>query len=254
MRTKPTHDAYRPLGHRYPPPLLLPVEKIDAHSISVFAFEATAASPMQSYFYPSPSDRTRAIKALEEVLLTTLSNPAFTLMKAVDPETKQVASYAVWEDIASSKSSVRVEGEGMGGLGGMLNLHTMPLTTRTEESGQGNSIGDFIASERAKFKESWANDVTYIELQALATSPRFQRRGYASALLAWGHKRADAESKVSFLLGSPIGRYLYASLGWKEVGQIVIDMTEWMEGAGRGDLGWGVWKLYHMIMLPRAVG
>jgi len=251
MRTKPTQDGGP--GHRYLLPLILPVKKEDAHLISIFAFEATASSPLQSYFYPSPSDRASAIKSLENMLVATLSNPAFTLMKAVDPETGEVAAYAVWERVIRSGSSQGREEQGLQERkwGGGMKLHLMSLTSGNE-LGEKKSIGAFVGAETAKFMDSWAKDMNYIELQGLATSPRFQRRGYATALLKWGHERADAEGQVSFLLGSPVGRYLYASLGWKEVGQVVVDMMEWMEGAERGDLGWGVWKLYHMIRLPRA--
>jgi ribosomal protein S18 acetylase RimI-like enzyme len=251
MRTKPTKDG----GHRYPPPLILPIEKEDAYPMSIFAYEAVAPSPLQAYFNPTPSDRAHAVKSLECMFLESLSDPTLTLMKAVDPETEEVASYAIWEHVLCFGSGQAKEAEGrieQKWKAAGLKLHLMSLSSGYEDK-EKRDLKAFIGAETTRFMDSWAKDMNYIELQALGTAPRFQRRGYASALVKWGYERADAESRVSFLLGSPNARSLYVSLGWKEVGQIVADMREWAENAEGGDLGWGIWKAYHMIRLPRAV-
>jgi GNAT superfamily N-acetyltransferase len=252
MRIK--HLQQDRLGHCYPPPIILPIEKEDAHPISVFAFAATSSGPLQAYFNPSPADKEKAIKSLERVIQETLCNPAFMPMKAVDPRTGEIASYAVWERVSCSSSVQSREGPGAEGnrWRGGTSFHLLTLMPEKQEE-EGRSIGAYVGAEKAKFMESWAKDMNYIELQGLATAPRFQRRGYATALLKLGHDRIDADGQVSFLLGSPVGRYLYASMGWKEIGEIIVDMKDWMEGAERGDLGWGIWKVYHMIRLPKAI-
>jgi len=182
-----------------------------------------------------------------------LSDPAFMLMKIVDPETGEVASYAAWERVIASGSSQGKEEQELQEhkwVGGMM-LQFMSLPSGSE-LGEKENIALFIRSEMAKFMDSWAKDMNYILLQSIATAPRFQRRGHATALLKWGHEKADEKGQVSFLTASPVGRYLYDNQGWKEVGQIVLDIRKWIEGAERGDLGWGVWKYYNMIRLPRA--
>ncbi|KAL3418140.1 GNAT family [Phlyctema vagabunda] len=241
MRSQPTR-AGGP-GHRYPPPSILPVKKQDVHAIAVFNFEASATSPLQSYLYPTSSDRASAIQGLEDILLVALSDPAYTVLKAVDPETGEAASYAVWQHFTHSEShSPR---------GGETGLDLDSLMLGNYGRGGEKNVREFVRAEKAHFMNSWAAEMNFVELQAIATSTRFQRRGYASALLNWGHQKADELGQVSFLLGSPVGRYLYASKGWKEVAHIVVDMKDWVEGGQRGDLGWGVWKLYHMIRLPK---
>lgn len=259
VRASPRAD-----GHRYPPPLILPVGKEDAGPISVFSFEATAWSPMGAFFHPSPADRAKAVQDLEAGLLASLEDPArFTMMKAVDTETGELASYATWEHISHrgrriAPDAARKEGD-VEELPGVL---SPPATKKDEEkkaeegeepSDPRRRLGAHVGAETARFRDAWAAGLDYVELRGLATAPRFQRRGYATALLEWGHRRADAEGRVGFLLGSPAARLLYAGLGWHEVGQIVVDMREWAPEARAGDRGWGTWKLYHMIRLPRAV-
>lgn len=251
-------------GHRYPAPLILPVEKEDAGPISVFSFEATAWSPMGAFFHPSPADRAKAVHDLEAGLLASLDDPAhFMVMKAVDPETGELASYAIWERIShrdrrTAPDAAREEGE-VEKLSGAL---SPPGPKKDEEKKAGEaenpddphrSLGAYISAETTRFRDAWAVGMDYIELRGLATAPQFQRRGYATALMEWGHRWTDGEGRVGFLVGSPMARPLYASLGWHEVGQIIVDMREWVPGARAGDRGWGTWKLYHMIRLPRAV-
>jgi len=208
--------------------------------------EAEASSALTAHLCPTPCDRTKAIKNMETHLLAVLDDPAWMAMKAVDPETGEVASYAVWKRVVSSEScEARARNWELAGMN--FQLMSPSPSTRNERK-EGKSIMEFITAERVKFMDDWARDMSYVELIGLATSVRFQRRGYATALLEWGHQRADEERRVSFLMGTPVGRYLYASKGWKEVGEIKVDLNE---GGERGDTGWGVYKFYHMIRLPR---
>lgn len=255
MQTKasPPADGH----HRYPPPLILPVEKQDVGPIAIFSSAATSWSPMGGFFYQSPNDSAKAMQDLEAMLLAALEDPdRFTVMKAVDPDTGELASYATWERVRRRQAAIE------------------PKTTKAEQQEQAQSppaaeeeensraidddprrrFGTHVAAETARFRDAWASGMDYVEMKGLATAPRFQRRGYATALLEWGHGRElDAERRVGFLVGSPVARPLYERCGWREVAQIVVDLCEFVPGAEAGDRGWGTWKLYHMIRLPRAV-
>jgi GNAT superfamily N-acetyltransferase len=230
--------------------LVLPVKREDAHEISIFLVEAEATAPLSGIFYPSPGDRKRAEKNVENRILMLLHDPTWMLLKVLDQETGEAASFAGWQRVAPRQGGEEEHQNERVWVAGMNRDLVANLQSSAEER---KDLTKYLLEEQAQFMSSWAKDMNYIELQILATAPRFQRRGYASALLNWGHNKADAERQVCFLLGSPAGRPLYAALGWKEVGQIVADMREWVPGGDRGDLGLGTWRLYHMIRLPKAV-
>ncbi|KAJ4401373.1 hypothetical protein N0V82_010872 [Gnomoniopsis sp. IMI 355080] len=262
MQTKASPPADR---HRYPPPLILPVKREDVGPIAIFSFEATSWSPMGSFFNQSPDDGAKAVQNLEATLMAALEDPdRFTVMKAVDPDTGELASYATWErnshdrgrkDVDIEAKIIKAEHEGKKHESN--NDQNPAEAAEKEESANVDPrrrFGTHVAAETARFRDAWAAGMDYVEMRGMATAPRFQRRGYATALLDWGHRRElDAERRVGFLVGSPVARPLYASHGWHEVGQIVVDMCEFVPGAKAGDRGWGMWKLYHMIRLPRAV-
>ncbi|PGH09798.1 hypothetical protein GX51_00485 [Blastomyces parvus] len=86
-------------------------------------------------------------------------------------------------------------------------------------------------------------------LELIATSPGFERQGYASRLLKWGIEKADAENARIFLEATPAGLPLYERLGWRTVDVIRVKLADYgIDAEGDGD---GYALLYIMIRDPQ---
>jgi GNAT superfamily N-acetyltransferase len=64
-------------------------------------------------------------------------------------------------------------------------------------------------------------------LNVLATDPEHHRRGAGTMLLSWGLRKADSAQLPSFLESSPMGKPLYARLGFKPVEVVHWDLTKY---------------------------
>ncbi|KLU82229.1 hypothetical protein MAPG_01304 [Magnaporthiopsis poae ATCC 64411] len=60
----------------------------------------------------------------------------------------------------------------------------------------------------------------WYELEILAVDPNHHRKGVGKQLVQWGLEMTIREQKDVFLTASPMGRPLYHSLGFKEVGTL----------------------------------
>lgn len=74
-----------------------------------------------------------------------------------------------------------------------------------------------------------------IELWNLATHPDYQRKGHGSTLCRWGMKKAQEDNVAVTLMAAPMGKLLYAHLGFRFVGSGVIEVP--------GDPEKGSWEL-----------
>ncbi|CAG8961932.1 hypothetical protein HYFRA_00014090 [Hymenoscyphus fraxineus] len=72
------------------------------------------------------------------------------------------------------------------------------------------------------FPERWL-------LELMVTHVDFRRRGAATALLKWGIEEADREKIPCKVEGSPMGRLLYKSQGFKDLGPFVIKFNSQKE-------------------------
>ncbi|KAL8645315.1 MAG: hypothetical protein Q9226_007359 [Calogaya cf. arnoldii] len=62
-------------------------------------------------------------------------------------------------------------------------------------------------------------------LHLLIVSPAYQRKGLGTMLIREGLAAADRDNTRTYIEASPMGLGLYKKFGWKEVDEIVIDMT-----------------------------
>jgi GNAT superfamily N-acetyltransferase len=60
-------------------------------------------------------------------------------------------------------------------------------------------------------KEKW-------DLELLVTDAEYRRRGAATSLIRWGTDRADEEGICCRVEASPMGKPVYASCGFEELG------------------------------------
>lgn len=62
---------------------------------------------------------------------------------------------------------------------------------------------------------------------------------------------ADERHWPCFLQGSPYAHKLYVAMGWKDVGFLDVDLKEWAPEAKEGERGWGNYRFWYMLRLPK---
>ena len=63
------------------------------------------------------------------------------------------------------------------------------------------------------------------------TDPEHHRRGAGAILIAWGVGKADSAHLPAFLEASPMGKPLYARMGFNQIHEEVIDLAKYgLEG------------------------
>lgn len=60
----------------------------------------------------------------------------------------------------------------------------------------------------------------------MGVHPDYRRRGVGRLLMQWGHERIDPLGYESFIEGSPLGRWLYESCGYRRMMGLHIDMDK----------------------------
>ena len=184
--------------------------------------------------------------------------PELIFMKAIDADTKVITGIAVWQrkgykrkelGASSAESEEALEGEAT--TDAMFASRLLLPRNANDQEEPGAALMKYIVSEHSAFLDSWTKGTKHIYLAILMTDPRFQRRGIGTAMLDWGHKRADKDGVPCFLIASPVGHPLYQSVGWKNVEKpLQLVLKDWIKYAENGDMGWGMYKYYYMLRMP----
>ena len=69
-------------------------------------------------------------------------------------------------------------------------------------------------------------------LSLLGTHPDYERRGAASKLVKWAFERADAAQLPCYVDSSMTAHALYWRLGFRDVGEMSIDLDQFVSGEG----------------------
>lgn len=104
-----------------------------------------------------------------------------------------------------------------------------PAQNDTREAGHSRRDTDpkHLAAFQAAVKESNQNYFSQfgsdqIKLQILDTLPEYRRQGFASQLCRWGMERASRDKLAMTVSASQQEYHLYASLGFRKLGQKVV--------------------------------
>ncbi|KND88594.1 hypothetical protein TOPH_06744 [Tolypocladium ophioglossoides CBS 100239] len=84
----------------------------------------------------------------------------------------------------------------------------------------------FFGAMREEWLRRWAGK-PHVYLKQLHTDPAHQRRGAGSMLLKWGVAEADRLGLPTYLEATEEGRPLYEKHGFRPVGKLVTDLSEW---------------------------
>lgn len=63
-----------------------------------------------------------------------------------------------------------------------------------------------------------------LHLQFIGTQPEYQRHGAATALMKWGLATAEENNLWIGLFASPIGALFYRHIGFKDVGNVTVQV------------------------------
>lgn len=259
---------------RYPAPIILPAERIDIPELVRVVVDAQRSSVLNFYAYPTEEDKAKAAALLTKILEDNWGAPHLLIIKALDPDTKVITAMAIWqlkgyskEELAANPTKNPSWLSDSYQLSDKLRFHDPPCgvmlaagmllqNTKVNSQNEGKSPKDiekYVGSQMRAFFDSWTDPTKHIYLAFLMTDPRFQRRGIGTAMLDWGHRRADKDEVPSFLVASPFGHGLYLKVGWKDVETpIELDLKDWVPDAQNGDMGWGTYKFYYMIRMPKS--
>jgi ribosomal protein S18 acetylase RimI-like enzyme len=257
---------------RFPAPIILPAERTDIPALVRITVEAQRSSVLNFYAYPTEEDKAKVAAELAKLLDENWDAPHVLIAKAVDPETKEITAMAIWQLKGYSKEELG--GKATEFSGSMSHLDRPSWDMRLRDSRNtllaagmllvnefdsqykeksGSSLEQYVDTHFRAFLDSWTKGTKHIYLSWLATDPRFQRRGIGTAMLDWGHQRADKDGVPAFLIASPFGHGLYAKLGWKDVETpLQLELKDWVKDAQNGDMGWGTFKFYYMLRMPKS--
>ncbi|KAG4424776.1 hypothetical protein IFR04_002124 [Cadophora malorum] len=249
----------------YPAPLILPAEKKDIPRLVDIYVLAEAHDLILMADHISLS----LVKEwLIDVLQEQFDAPELRLMKAVDRESGEIAALGFWwlrgwglEEKSRYGMDTGFENRFRDGLDHEKErVHPFLFPPLLESSisqvsasngGPGTPLQRHLSKSFRTFEKSWITKTRCLNLSLLMTDPKFQRRGMGTALLEWGHEMADREGVPCFLIASPVGHPLYKHVEWKEIGILEVDLKDWADYAGGGDLGWGLYRYYYMLRLPK---
>lgn len=264
MRNPPPPPAppnYHPLPHQHPSLSsassikILLAQRSDIPELVEVVLEASRANVFQFFLTPTPSSLEQTRKEAIEELNKNFDREGLIFLKGCDGS-GEIRGVGAWEMRGwGSKDKEGEERDGSRGegdmlfAGGLLNLQK--ASREIEKRDRREELKTHILANFASFLTSWAAPTKHLYLSALFTHPKFQGRGIGSALLEYGHEMADREGIPCFLIGTPVGHPFYVHKGWNEIGEFGIDLKDWVEGGERGDLGWGVYKFWYMVRMPR---
>jgi len=230
---------------RYPGPILLPALRADIPDL-VRVFMAAEASNIMTFIrYPTPEEKAAVAKDMIKLIDEQFDSPRLLIMKAVDTEAGVITGMGIW--VRKGYWGVGIDGEAT------LGMHAGQLLRKgVGVRGDTNALNRYIETQFSKFLFEWTRETKHLYLALLFVDPEFQSRGIGTALLRWGHRRADIDGVPSFLIATPVGHGLYEYMGWKNVADpLNIDLRKFVGGASGGDRGWGMYTFYYMMRLPK---
>jgi len=236
---------------RYPPPIVLPAERPDIPELVRIYLDAESGNLLYNLMMGS---RKKFGRELIKIFEDNFDNPQLLLMKAVDPDSGDITAMAAWqlqgytpEELKSSRSDAASK------VFPPLRLHAGVFHGRIEGKPL-PGLGQYVNDQLISFLNDWTTDLKHLYLALLMTDPQYQRRGIGTAMLKWGHEKSDKDRVPAVLIASPVGHPLYLSMGWKEVSTpIQIELKDWVPYAKYGDQGWGMYKFYCHLRLPKTI-
>ncbi|KAI0125535.1 acyl-CoA N-acyltransferase [Xylariales sp. AK1849] len=216
----------------------------DCESLSSLHWEAFSPAPGNIYWL-SPDEKT-AKEWITERQHLRLRNPNVRLLVIKERETGELVAYARWIlplgmkgpgeglNLKGVEKTEEVVEHGAGDTGSRSsdddNLSIEEKTRRlvqkvkSPEDGNREAFEDFLLQVLLTQNRHDADNMLCLEI--LCTSPRFQRRGAARALMEPFLGAADTQGISTWLESTPDGEGFYKKLGFKVVDELEFDMSK----------------------------
>lgn len=230
-------SSYPILKHK-----ILPATRSDIPKLVAVYIAAESSNVLT---FSMHQDQHEWAKETTELIEKEFDNPEYMFMKVLDGETGEIGGLGFWNMGSPRSGRVQSSSAEHGVFGGGQVLAV------TEEK-ELTPLQKYLQAKMQGFAKSWMVETRNLYLGLLMTDPKYQRRGIGTAMLNWGHERADKEKVPMFLIATPVGHGLYQHVGWKDIAEpIEVDLREWVEGGKGGDQGWGDYRFYPMLRLPK---
>lgn len=144
----------------------------------------------------------------EFLIHNALTDPTSHFLKILIPSTGEIVGWAKWNLCLDKDTSIR--------------SHDLIWA-------EGANLGliDTFMGEMRRREAKWMEGKRYCLMQSLCVLPKYQGKGLGTRMLQWGLEIADREGVECWIDASPMGLGLYKKLGWKEVGEIKVDLRDW---------------------------
>ena len=121
---------------------------------------------------------------------------------------------------------------------------------KEQDEKPGTRLGRLIEEDFNRVKAVWMSNKKYIHVGTLVTHPDYERRGVGSALIQQATAKGDGDNVPCWLESSSVAHGLYNRVGFREVGKLEVDLSEFAPGGKSVKRGWGVWETIYMVRLP----
>ncbi|KAH7391703.1 acyl-CoA N-acyltransferase [Pyrenochaeta sp. MPI-SDFR-AT-0127] len=164
-------------------------------------------------------------------LLTPVPLPANYIQKSID---KHIKSWRDEPDVTYLKViDTDLDGKMIAGAKWRINekerteeqIKSMLPVPGPDEEGN-PALQDFMRY-LSRVRREYMGTKPFYFLHILATHPDHHRRGAGARLIAWGLEKADKVQLPAFLESSPMGRPLYARMGFEPKHEEVWDLTKY---------------------------
>ena len=93
-----------------------------------------------------------------------------------------------------------------------------------------------MAFRQELFVERYGN--RQMSLRQMATHPDYWRRGAGHLVVDWGVKKATEAGVAIVMFASPMGKKLYETFGFRELGIVYVHVAEEMESLNVSGMAW----------------
>ncbi|KAK7973239.1 hypothetical protein PG996_007463 [Apiospora saccharicola] len=244
--------------------VLSPMTHADTDAAAVVYYESFKLDPANTYWWPK--DLAPLLTWCSGRMRKKLDDPHVRNFKITDTATGEMIAYARWDiPKGSSRFGAWVAGESdkvdVTALVESDNQAAAADQATTQQpliaddkaapamgdypEGGNHEIAEMFFSALNESQRKWTTD-DMLGLSLLCVSPKYHRKGIATALLAPMLDIADAEGRKTYLEATVAGRPLYEKLGFREVDVLKFDFDALTKERN------GLYKNFVMIREPVA--